>query len=72
MPRSSQRTGDRSTPVQPSVHVPAGQPFEATTAQRYDLIVKPQRPGVYPARIEYRDWITGVLRATARTSITVT
>ena len=52
--------------------LPAGQPIEATTAQRYDLIVKPQRPGVYAARIEYRDWITGVLRSTARTSITVT
>jgi len=51
--------------------IPAGRPFRLTSGRRFDLILKPTRPGVYPATVEYFDWITGRRYAVARTTITV-
>lgn len=44
------------------VTLPRGVPFELTTAQRYDLLLKPKRAGTYLARIEFRHWITGAIQ----------
>ncbi|NEX95105.1 multicopper oxidase domain-containing protein [Caulobacter sp. 17J65-9] len=50
---------------------PAGQPFELTTARRWDLIVTPQSPTTIPAKIEYLDWVTRAVRGVAETRIVV-
>lgn len=34
-----------------------GRPFELTTARRWDLIIKPTKPGTYLAKLEYLDWL---------------
>jgi FtsP/CotA-like multicopper oxidase with cupredoxin domain len=39
--------------------LPAGVPFEMSTAQRYDLILAPPARGTYLAKIEFLHWITG-------------
>ena len=42
------------------VKIPAGTPIELSTAQRYDLILAPDRQrGTYPAKMEFLHWITG-------------
>lgn len=51
--------------------VPAGTPFRLTSARRWDLIIKPSTAGVYPAKVEFIDWVNGRNLATARTTITV-
>jgi FtsP/CotA-like multicopper oxidase with cupredoxin domain len=51
--------------------VPAGTPFKLTSARRWDLLLKPTSPGVYPAMVEFLDWVNGTKYATARTTITV-
>lgn len=45
-----------------TVMIPAGTPFEVSTAQRYDLILRPATRGTYPARFEFRHWITGQIQ----------
>lgn len=51
--------------------IPARTPFQLTSAMRWDLLVKPTTPGVFPATIEYFNQITGQRLYTARTTITV-
>lgn len=51
--------------------VRSGQALELSSAQRYDLMVRPERPGVYPARLEFRHWITGKILGRCDTTITV-
>ena len=41
------------------IEIPAGTPFDASTAQRRDLIVVPSKPGTYKVIAEFRDWISG-------------
>lgn len=41
------------------VDIPAGTPIDLSTAQRYDLILKPTSRGTYPAKMEFLHWITG-------------
>jgi FtsP/CotA-like multicopper oxidase with cupredoxin domain len=42
--------------------LPAGVPFEMSTAQRYDLILSPPAKGTYGAKIEFLHWITGQIQ----------
>ncbi|MBI5056904.1 MAG: multicopper oxidase domain-containing protein [Nitrospirae bacterium] len=51
--------------------IPSGTPFSLTSARRWDLIIRPAAAGVYPAQVEFLDWITGERYAIARTLITV-
>lgn len=51
--------------------LPAGTPVVTTSAMRQDLIIKPERAGVFPVRVEYYDWVSGRLLSTARTTIRV-
>jgi FtsP/CotA-like multicopper oxidase with cupredoxin domain len=43
--------------------LPAGIPFEMSTAQRYDLILQPPARGTYNAKIEFLHWVTGQIQA---------
>lgn len=56
--------------------IPANQPFELTSAQRYDLILTPPGPGTYSARFDFLHWITRAIqdqgRGVAATRIFVT
>ena len=45
--------------------------FSTTAAERYDVIITPTTAGVYPVVIEFLDWVTGAVRGTATTQITV-
>lgn len=51
---------------------PAGVPISLTSARRWDLLIRPRQPGVFPARVEFYDWVSGELLGIARTRITVT
>jgi len=51
--------------------VPAGVPFEFSSAQRYDLLVEPDEVGVHTVRFHFRDWIRGTTRGVAETTLTV-
>ncbi len=68
--------GTRNNPWCRPFTIRAGTPIELTTASRCDLLVKPTRQGVYPVRMEFRDWITGAIqdegRGIAETQIVVT
>jgi FtsP/CotA-like multicopper oxidase with cupredoxin domain len=46
--------------------IPANQPFELTTAQRWGLLIKPTQRGEISARMEFRHWITGRLQDNGR------
>lgn len=37
--------------------IPANQPFELTSAQRYGLIIRATERGAFPARIEFLNWV---------------
>lgn len=54
----------------------ANQPFELTTAQRYDLIINPTAAGTYPVRMEFLDWVKRRIQnngaGVAQTQIVVT
>ncbi|MHB8881255.1 MAG: multicopper oxidase domain-containing protein [Thermodesulfovibrionales bacterium] len=50
----------------------AGTPFRLTSAQRWELIMRPTRTGTFPASVDYLDWVTGKKLATAKSQITVT
>jgi multisubunit Na+/H+ antiporter MnhC subunit len=52
--------------------LPAGTPFQLTSAMRWDLIVKPTTPGTFLATIDFLNQITGEKLYTATTTITVT
>jgi FtsP/CotA-like multicopper oxidase with cupredoxin domain len=49
----------------------AGQPFELSTAQRYDVLIEPDREGVFTVPFEFRHWIRGTVYGYAETTITV-
>jgi FtsP/CotA-like multicopper oxidase with cupredoxin domain len=42
--------------------LPAGVPFEMSTAQRYDLILSPPARGTYLAKMEFLHWISGQIQ----------
>ena len=47
--------------TQPYV-IPANTPFELCTAQRFDLILAPQKRGTFTARMEFLHWVTGEIQ----------
>lgn len=51
--------------------IPAGTPFELSTAQRNDLLVTPDRPGVFDVPIRFKQWIRGDAYGIAETTISV-
>ncbi|MBI5664981.1 MAG: multicopper oxidase domain-containing protein [Nitrospirae bacterium] len=51
--------------------ISAGTPFTLTVARRIELIIRPKRPGVFPAQVEFLHDITGRRLAMARTVINV-
>ena len=56
--------------------IPAGQRFELTSAQRYDLLIEPTQAATYNARFEFLHWISRQVhdngRGVANTRIIVT
>lgn len=46
--------------------------LEASSAERYDLIFRPDTPGIYEVTVDTLDWVTGNVIGTSRTRITVT
>lgn len=54
----------------------AGTPFELTTAQRYDLLIRPTGIGQFPVKMEYLHWVTRQIqdggRGIAQTQFVVT
>jgi FtsP/CotA-like multicopper oxidase with cupredoxin domain len=51
--------------------LPSGVPFELTTAQRWDLLVRPTAPGTFPVSMEFLHWISGDVIGVAETEIVV-
>jgi FtsP/CotA-like multicopper oxidase with cupredoxin domain len=56
----------RNEPWERSVTIPAGQWFELVTAQRYALVIRPTRAGVFGATMEFRHWITRQIQDNGR------
>jgi FtsP/CotA-like multicopper oxidase with cupredoxin domain len=54
------------------VTVPAGEPLELSTAQRWDLLVVPDRTGSFTVPMDVRHWVRGHARGRAETTLTVT
>jgi FtsP/CotA-like multicopper oxidase with cupredoxin domain len=52
--------------------IPAGKPFQLTSAMRYDILIKPTKVGNIPFQVDYWDWVASSLRGSARTQIVVT
>ena len=52
--------------------VPAGRAFQLTTGRRWDLTLRPTTTGTFPFRVDFLDWVTGRVRGTVRTVVTVT
>lgn len=54
----------------------ANTPFELTTAQRLDLLIRPRLPGVFTAKMEFLDWVSRAIQnngaGVAQTQIVVT
>lgn len=46
--------------------------FGITAAERYEMLLKPDSPGVYPVTVRFRHWIRNDLIGVAKTTITVT
>ena len=46
--------------------------IEASSAERYDCIIKPTTIGTYTVTVQFLHWITGTVLGTARTRINVT
>jgi hypothetical protein len=46
--------------------IPANQPFDLTTAQRWGLLIKPSQRGEISARMEFRHWVTGRIQDNGR------
>jgi len=64
-----------------NIHMSDGRPLvnpvqtgslEASSAERYDCIIVPDRAGVFEITIDFLDWVSGAVVGTARTRITVT
>jgi FtsP/CotA-like multicopper oxidase with cupredoxin domain len=51
--------------------IPAGKPFQLTSAMRHDILVRPTAPGVIPFQVDYWDWQGATLRGRAKTQIVV-
>lgn len=68
--------GSRNNPWCRPYTIRAGTPFELTTAQRGEFLIKPTRQGVFPVRVEHLDWITRQIqdggRGVTETQIVVT
>ncbi|MDX2233544.1 MAG: multicopper oxidase domain-containing protein, partial [Hyphomonadaceae bacterium] len=68
--------GRPSAPWSRPIPIAAGQPFETTAAQRYDLLIDPLPPGTYNVRFEFLNWVTRKIqdngRGVAETRIIVT
>lgn len=56
----------RGEPWEHPFVIPAGTPFELTTAQRYALILRPTQAGVIPVRMEFRHWVTRKIQDNGR------
>jgi hypothetical protein len=52
--------------------VSAGSTIELSTAQRYDLLLVPDRPGVFNVPFIFKEWVRGDEFGLAETTITVT
>jgi plastocyanin len=52
--------------------VRAGSPIDITTAQRWDLLVVPDRTGVFTVPIDIKHWVRGSPQGRVETTITVT
>ena len=68
--------------LRPVVHMSDGEPLPAptplpgnvlktTSAERYDLILTPDRPGTHTVTYEFRHWLTGALAGTATAHVIV-
>lgn len=51
--------------------IPAGTPFELTSAQRWALLIRPTQPGTFPVRTEFQHWITRDVLGITETFINV-
>ncbi|HLB11962.1 MAG TPA: hypothetical protein VJO15_03290 [Dehalococcoidia bacterium] len=49
-----------------------GASFELASAQRWDLIIRPNEAVSFPAKAEFRQWVTGEVLGSAETVINVT
>ncbi|MHB8764656.1 MAG: multicopper oxidase domain-containing protein, partial [Deferrisomatales bacterium] len=49
--------------------IPAGEPFELTTARRYTLLLRPSAPGTYRFTVDFHDWVTGRVLGKAETFV---
>ena len=52
--------------------VPAHSTIELSTAQRYDLLITPDRTGVFDVPFVFKEWVSGINHGFAETTITVT
>jgi plastocyanin len=52
--------------------VPANSQIELSTAQRYDLLITPDRAGVFNVPFVFKEWVRGATAGFAETTITVT
>lgn len=52
--------------------VPAHSMIELSTAQRYDLLITPDRTGVFDVPFVFKEWVSGINHGFAETTITVT
>lgn len=46
--------------------IPANEPFDLTSAQRRNLLIKPTQKGAINAKMEFRHWITGAIQDNGR------
>lgn len=51
--------------------IPAHVPVELSTAQRYDLLVRPDQPGAFTVPFYFRHWVRGSQTGLVETTITV-
>ena len=69
--------------LNPVVHMSDGEPLpaptplpgnvlQATSAERYDIILTPSSPGTHTVTYEFRHWLTGALAGTATAHVIVT
>ena len=49
-----------------TVNIPANSPQILTTAGRFDFLITPTRRGNYPVKMEFIDWITGLVQDDGR------
>lgn len=51
--------------------IPAGEPVQLTTAQRWDLLIVPDRTGVFTVPMDIMHWVRGAPHGRVETTITV-